>query len=141
MLSKLRSRSVGVGPKRGSVGDRGERAAARMLRRKGYRVIARNLRTTAGEADLVCLAPLRDAAVLVEVKTRRVSREAASHRPPETGLTAKKQQRLRSVARALATHPKLRALPVRIDLVAIDWPTDGRKPLAMRHYERAVGGG
>ena len=40
-----------------SLGRRGERAAARLLRSQGYRVLARNARVPMGEADLVCLAP------------------------------------------------------------------------------------
>jgi putative endonuclease len=51
------------------IGQAGEAEAERFLRRKGYRILARNLRTSLGELDLVA----EDGAVLVfvEVKARR----------------------------------------------------------------------
>ena len=50
-------------------GQEGESAAESYLRRKGYRILARNLRSSVGELDLVA----EDGAVLVfvEVKARR----------------------------------------------------------------------
>lgn len=50
-------------------GQAGESAAEEYLRRKGYRIVARNLRSPAGELDLVA----EDGRVLVfvEVKARR----------------------------------------------------------------------
>ena len=50
-------------------GDRGERAAARYLRRAGMRIVTRGYDTLWGEIDLVA----RDGefVVFVEVKTRR----------------------------------------------------------------------
>jgi putative endonuclease len=47
----------------------GERAAEAELARRGFRIIARNARTRAGEIDLVCRD--RQGYVFVEVKTRR----------------------------------------------------------------------
>ena len=49
-----------------ALGRRGERAAVRALRRLGYRVLARRLRTRGGEVDVVALDG--DTLVLVEVK-------------------------------------------------------------------------
>ena len=51
------------------VGQEGEAAAETHLRRKGYRIIARNLRSSMGELDLIA----EDGGVLVfvEVKARR----------------------------------------------------------------------
>ena len=50
-------------------GQEGEATAERYLRRKGYRIVAKNLRSTLGELDLVA----EDGRVLVfvEVKARR----------------------------------------------------------------------
>lgn len=54
---------------RKSIGHAGESAAEEYLRRKGYRIVARNLRSPVGELDLVA----EDGRVLVfiEVKARR----------------------------------------------------------------------
>ena len=51
------------------LGRRGERCAARALRRRGYSIIDRNYRTPVGEIDIV--ARHGDTLVFVEVKTRR----------------------------------------------------------------------
>lgn len=49
-------------------GRRAEREAALFLRRRGYRIIAQNVRTKLGEIDLVALKG--DLVVFVEVKAR-----------------------------------------------------------------------
>src|SRR5690348_2345389 len=51
------------------LGDRGERAAARYLRKQGMRIIVRGHRTALGEIDLI--ARDGDTLVFVEVKARR----------------------------------------------------------------------
>ena len=50
-------------------GQEGESAAERYLRHKGYRIVARNLRSRVGELDLV--AEDGQVLVFVEVKARR----------------------------------------------------------------------
>jgi putative endonuclease len=50
-------------------GQAGESAAEEYLRRKGYRIVARNLRSSVGELDLV--AEDGQVLVFVEVKARR----------------------------------------------------------------------
>ncbi len=52
-------------------GSRGERLAARLLKQKGYRILARNCRSRWGELDLI--ARDGDTIVFVEVKTRSQS--------------------------------------------------------------------
>ncbi len=105
----------------GRLGRRGERAAARALKCRGYRLLARNLRTPAGEIDLLALAD--GAVVLVEVKSGRCApREVleARLRPPQ-------RRRLRAAARWLRRRPALRPYRFRIDLVTVAF--DGRRPV------------
>ncbi len=117
------------------LGGAGERLAAGRLRKKGYRVLARNLRIAGGELDLVTLAPDRTTIVFVEVKTRRVVDGRASP-PPEASITAKKRANLLALAQRVSSRHGWSDRPLRIDVVAIDWPARG-KP-AVRHYENAV---
>lgn len=141
-----------LGVSRGvDAGARGERIAARYLKRHGYRVIERNARVggakrSGAEIDLVCAAPDRKTLVLVEVKTRRVTPGSpASERRPEAALTAAKRRKLLSAARAYAREHGHTGRPVRIDLVAVDLSdgqgtaAGGERPLDIRHYEAAVG--
>lgn len=130
-----------LAPRRGdtrALGRAGERAAARLLRRSGYTILGRNVRLRIGEADLVCLAPDRRTIVVVEVKARFREPGDPGAIPPEANIHARKRRTLLSVARTLARLNGWHDRPVRIDVVAVDWPTKGRPVL--RHHVAAVGG-
>ena len=120
------------------LGRAGEKLAARHLKQRGCRVVARNLRTKLGELDLVALAPDRRTLVLVEVKTRALRADASAAPPPEAAITARKRKKLALLARQIIASRRWHDRPVRIDVIAIDWPHDG-KPI-LRHYENAIRG-
>jgi len=82
------------------VGAWGENLAADYLLAHGYELVARNVRTEAGEIDLI--ARKDELLVFVEVKTRRNDRFGA----PEEAITPVKQQRMADAAELwLAAHP------------------------------------
>jgi putative endonuclease len=83
-----------------ALGRDGERWAADLLRRHGYRVVGAGFRTRGGEIDLVCRRG--DRLLLVEVKTRGSDRWGR----PEAAVGAVKQARLR---RAAADYRRLNA--------------------------------
>lgn len=119
-------------------GARGERIAARHLRKQGYRVLQRNLRTAVGEVDLLCLAPDRRTVVIVEVKTRSAD-GGKGHRsalPPELALNPAKKRKLLAIASDLIRRKKWQGRAVRIDLVAIDLRPGERAEV--RHHINAV---
>jgi putative endonuclease len=116
----------------GSLGRRGERAAARHLRRRGYRVLGRNVRLPGGEVDLVALAPDRRTVVVVEVKTRA----ADSAIPAEESVTGAKRRKLLDLTERLIARNAWTDRPVRIDVVAVAWRRRGRP--SIRHFEDAV---
>jgi putative endonuclease len=62
-------KSVTILDRRRFFGQEGEAEAERYLRRKGYRIVARNLRSSLGELDLV--AEDGRTLVFIEVKARR----------------------------------------------------------------------
>ncbi|GAB4550068.1 MAG: hypothetical protein Tsb0013_11680 [Phycisphaerales bacterium] len=120
-----------------TLGAWGERLAARHLRRRRYRVLGRNVRSKAGEIDLVALAPDRRTLVIVEVKTRLAPEHHTPHTPrPEDAITRDKRRRLLRLAHAEARRRNMSSAPVRIDVIAIEKPRTGRPVL--RHHERAV---
>lgn len=126
--------------RRDPLGPKAERAAARFLRRRGFRVLERNVRTNHGEADLVCLAPDYETVVIVEVKARRLAAGEApgsreTHRP-EDAITAAKREKLVKIARSIARRRGWTARPLRIDVVAVEWPERGRP--TVRLHEGAV---
>ncbi|OAB61676.1 hypothetical protein AY599_19085 [Leptolyngbya valderiana BDU 20041] len=127
--------------RRDKLGPLGERAAARYLRRLGYRVLGRNLETRFGEADLLCQAP-GGCIVVVEVKARRYRTGAP---PPEAAVTLAKRQRLARILEHLVRTNGWESRPRRIDVIAVEFHNRrwrGPRP-EIRHIENAVlrGGG
>lgn len=117
------------------LGLRGERHAARLLRRKGHRVLFAGKRTRQGEFDLVTVderTPERRL-VIVEVKSRR-GEWAGS---PAEAVNEEKRRRLRRAATAFLKAHDLLGHPMRFDVVAIVWPVGARRPAKVTHYEGA----
>jgi putative endonuclease len=114
----------------GWLGDEGERLAARYLRRKGYKILARRYRTALGELDLV--ARDGDCIVFIEVKTRRD--ELAGQ--PHEAVDARKQAQLTRLALAFLKRYRLLEQPARFDVVSIIWEGISREPQIV-HYQNA----
>ncbi|MFN2426713.1 MAG: YraN family protein [Candidatus Binatia bacterium] len=91
-------------------GRYGEDAAAEFLRRRGFEVLARNVRTAFGEIDLVALDG--DVVVFVEVKARRGSGGLEA-------VDARKQRRLSRLAVAFLARAGWLERPARFDVVAV----------------------
>jgi putative endonuclease len=100
--------------RRSALARAGEDLAARFLESHGWHVVARNVRYgRAGEIDIVAE---RDGVIaFVEVKTRRTDRFGT----PAEAVTWRKQQRIRSLARAYLARAKPRANAVRFDVVEV----------------------
>jgi putative endonuclease len=114
---------------RRTLGACGEILAARWLHRRGYSVLARNVRTRHGEIDLIA----RDGRTLVfvEVKTRRVGGRYAirADQDPLLGLGPQQRRRLRRLAAAWLSDrsgPRPRTDAVRFDVIAVVVDTRGR---------------
>ena len=105
---------------RRQVGARAENAAARYLKRQGYRILERNLRTRIGEIDIV--ATDDDWLVVVEVRSRR---EDSPVSPRET-LTRQKRRKLRALTQQLRKPYQLVDRPVRVDLVEVTLDQRGK---------------
>ena len=101
------------------LGDRGERAAALHLRRKGMRVIVRGYRTRLGEIDLI--ARDGDTLVFVEVKSRRRG-------VPAEAVTPEKQRRITLAALYFLRKHGLLEVRSRFDIVAVLWPDERGEP-------------
>lgn len=112
-LDRFRSQTDPTGRGRSAEDD-----AVGWLERQGYRPIARNARTVAGEIDLV--ADEAGTLCFVEVKARATARFG----PAVAAVGATKQRRLmRAAAAWLAMHPT--DAPCRFDVVGLDAGPDG----------------
>jgi len=114
-------------------GPRGERAAAKHLKRRGYRILARNLRSRLGEVDLLAEAPDGRTIVVVEVKAG-IGRDAYA---AEARVGPDKQRKLVALAAQLARRHGLEDRPIRFDVIGVGLDPAGRAPPAIRHYEAA----
>jgi putative endonuclease len=112
------------------LGHRGELAAARYLRRKGYRIIAHSDRFVLGEIDLVAVDSRT--VVFVEVKTRRS--HAAGN--PSEAVGPNKQRRLTRLALTYLKRHQLLGHAARFDVVAVTWPADASRP-TIEHFASA----
>ncbi|QDU36728.1 hypothetical protein Mal4_10240 [Maioricimonas rarisocia] len=97
------------------LGDRGERAAVRYLKRQGYRILARQSRSRIGELDIIAMDG--PTIVFIEVKTR--SSHAAGH--PAEAVTSTKQRQITRAALQWLRARRLLERPARFDVVAITW--------------------
>jgi putative endonuclease len=102
-----------VGRENRDIGQSGEKAAAAFLKRKGYRIVASNLRTPFGELDLV--ARHNGFVVFVEVK----SRSTDSLGPPYISVTREKSRRVVRNAVFYLKERRLLDRPWRIDVVSV----------------------
>jgi putative endonuclease len=111
-------------------GLKGEEAAARFLARSGYAIVDRNVRTRAGEIDLVA----RDGPTLVfvEVKTRR----DMEGDPPQAAVNTRKQNRLGKLAQGYLKLKRVRQTPCRFDVVSVIFNDEGGVK-AIRHIPNA----
>ncbi len=110
-------------------GHEAEAAAERYLRRKGYRILDRNVRLSTGELDLVAEAGGR--VVFVEVKARRTS----AHGGAVHAVDARKQARLASLAGQYLARRRWSNRLCRFDVILCGGE-DGA-PAVLEHIENA----
>ncbi len=112
------------------LGARGERLAARIYRRLGYRVWGLNIVVPGGELDLVVYRRRRQGpeVVFVEVKTRT----RTDHGAPWEAVGPDKQRRIARAAALFLQRHRVKNAAVRFDVVGITWPADGKAPQVER---------
>lgn len=133
-LSKVRARRHATPPQPAvaahlALGARGERLAADLLERAGYRLVAsnfklpvgRNLRGAIVQAEIDLVAYDGDTLCFVEVKTRRSDEFAA----PEANVDLRKQRQITRAARAYLRAFGLTNAPHRYDVVSLVIPDAG----------------
>ncbi|NOY97680.1 MAG: YraN family protein [Chloroflexi bacterium] len=110
------------------IGRWGEMTAAEYLSKRGYSLVARNVRTPYGEIDLVVR---RDGmTIFVEVKTRSSARFGY----PEDSINARKQEHMLAAAEHYAQENALEHW--QIDAIAVEGKP-GREP-KITHFENVI---
>lgn len=115
------------------VGKRGEQVAARLLRRKGLRIVAESESDRAGEIDLIALDRRKKTIVFVEVKTHSTLKPGH----PADRVDQAKQARVTRAALRYLKRNGLLGTRSRFDVIAVWWPKESPKPTRVQHYESA----
>jgi putative endonuclease len=110
------------------LGKEGERLAERYLQKKGYKLVERNYRCTAGELDLIVLD--QRVVVFVEVKTRT----GHGFGTPLEAVESRKQRKMIQAAQFFLAVKGLQQRDARFDVVGVSWA--GREPI-VEHIENA----
>jgi len=103
-----------------ALGTKGEDLAVTFLKKKGYKIIARNYKTFIGEIDII--AKDGNITVFIEVKTRTND----SFGYPFVAVNTKKKKKLKNLA-LLYLKNKGQESPVRFDVFSIFYMDNGKK--------------
>lgn len=112
------------------LGLRGEKAAAKYLKKKGYRILAHSHRQRLGEIDLIALDG--ECLVFVEVKTWRSDKNG----DPSLAVDRRKQEKITRAALIYLKKNNLLENAARFDVISIVWPDESSAP-SIRHFESA----
>jgi putative endonuclease len=111
------------------IGAWGEEVAADWLAKRGYKIIARNIRTPYGEIDII--AQQGDVTIFVEVKTLTSSKNLL----PEHNITPRKKEHMFNCAQHYASEYEVDHW--QIDVISVEGKPDGEYPV-ITHFENAV---
>jgi putative endonuclease len=111
-------------------GTRSERAAARHLKRQGFRILARNYTCPHGELDLIAV----EGRCVVFVEVRSTGGDDLLR--PAASVDQEKQRRLTDLALYYLRQRRLLDCMARFDVLAISWPPEKREPVIV-HYRQA----
>ncbi|MCD6500671.1 YraN family protein [bacterium] len=114
------------------LGNLGEKIARDYLKKKGYKILARNFKRKWGEIDVV--AKKKKSIVFVEVKTILEKQGFF----PEDEINWKKKNQLRKIAQIYLQEFKIPfESPWQIDILAIEI-TSNFKKAKVRHFKNAI---
>jgi len=111
------------------LGALGEDLALAFLKKKRFKILAKNYRCRYGEIDIIA-RDRGNALSFIEVKTRA----SGSHGPPQEAVNRKKQAQICRVALEFIQRYKLENHPARFDVVAVSLLPAGH---TIEHIENA----
>jgi putative endonuclease len=121
-----------VGLRARPLGERGERYAARYLKKQGMRIVGRNRFWRGGEIDVIGVEG--EWLVFVEVRTRT----SEAFMTPEASIRYWKKKAVVRTVRGLVRKYRVKGLKPRVDVVGIVWPAGEREPREVRWHKFAM---
>ncbi|MCP5047799.1 MAG: YraN family protein [bacterium] len=110
------------------VGSAGERAAARFLQKKGYKILEQNYRVSGSEVDVI--ASKDDDLCFIEVKTRG----SDDYGLPEEFVDDRKRRKIIRAAKIYSASEKYVDYYIRFDIISILYKQDD---IIINHIEHA----
>ena len=122
-------------PKR-LIGNLGEREAAKLLRRKGYKILKQNYTACGAEIDIIARG--KGITLFVEVKTRNIKNLGGKEARPASSVTSEKQRKIIKAASYYNSHnPSDTRLRFDVVEVYIEDTERGPKIKEAKHLEGA----
>lgn len=118
------------------IGNLGERAAAKALRKKGYCILKRNYVALGSEIDII--ATKDGVTAFIEVKTRNIKYLGYKEARPASSVTPEKQRKIIKAAQHYANR-YADDTRLRLDVIEVYTENDGRKTVIkeIKHIEGA----
>ena len=121
-----------------TIGKIGEKIAAKYLKKKKYRIVAKNIHISHNEIDIV--AKNKKFIVFVEVKTRSTDQNLTSnYGTPASAVDNRKQKRTVEAARVFLKDHKYSKLQPRFDVVEVYLDKQTHKQIHINYIENAFG--
>jgi putative endonuclease len=116
-------------PKR-RIGNIGEAAAAKFLKKQGYRILEKNYEARGAEIDIIAM---RDNIIaFVEVKTRTIGHESPKEPRPASAVTPEKQRKILRAA-SFYSSKKAEQARLRFDIIEVFLEENKTKPKQIKH--------
>lgn len=120
------------------IGRKGERIAARFLKKNGFRILEKNNRQSHNEIDII--ATDKKYIVFVEVKTRSASEDLyLKYGTPASAVDRAKQKRTVAAARRYLSQNDAKGKQPRMDVIEVYLEKDSGKLLKINHIQDAFG--
>ena len=121
------------------IGNLGETAAAKFLKKQGFKILSRNVHISHNEIDIIAYNKKIKLLAFAEVKTRSVESDLYSkYGTPASSVTPQKQKRTITAARNfLAQNSKFLGSMIRFDVVEIYIEKSTFEILKINHIENA----
>lgn len=107
-----------------AIGDLGEDAVVRYLKRRFFRILDRNFTVKGGEIDIIACRGSR--LVFVEVKTRKASTDTEKYGKAQDAVNEEKRAHMRHTATRYITTYRMQYLKPRFDVAEVYY-TEGKK--------------
>ena len=121
------------------IGKLGEKCAAQFLKKKKFKIIAKNLHVSHNEIDIIAKDKKNRMLIFVEVKARSVDNDLYSrYGTPASAVTKQKQKRTIDAARIyISQNAKFQNYSVRFDVIEIYIGKENLKVIKINHIENA----